>query len=237
MKLLINKIKLQKELDRHGLYLLLVYILISIGSLYEGINLGNFFSKLTGLAIIAIFFVVYYRTLKGLYYTFWTLTFLVALWIVLTAFKVPFISLSFFLYLSALVILALAAKELWTPIYYPIVSWWEYDFRYRHEVKVNVIVDGERTEGRLTDLRLGAACISLFKEVKVGEYLQVEIDDEKKFKVEVMSKRYYSLGRPLSYGVKFELATTEEKNNYKSYTKRWRKLCKLKRKAKFSPVS
>jgi len=236
MKLLINKIKLQKELDRHDLYLFLIYLLISLGSLYEGISFGNFFSKLTTLAFLTLFFVVYYRTLKGLYYTFWTLTFCLFVWVFVTLLTVPLVSFSFFLYSASLLIIALAAKELWTPIYYPIVSWWEYDFRYRHDVKVNVIVDGKNTEGRLTDLRLGAACVSLFKEVRVGEYLHLETDDQKSFKIEVMSKRYYSLGRPLSYGVKFELTSDDERSSYKSYTKRWRKLCKLKKKAKFSPV-
>ena len=150
--------------------------------------------------------------------------------------SVPLLSFSFVLYLLALLLLALESNELWTPIYYSIVSWWEYDFRYRDDDKVKVITDGEKLEARLTDLRKGAGCVVLFKEVKVGDFFHVELSEERVFKVEVMSKRYYSLGRPLSYGVRFHLTNDDEKAKFRLYTSMWRKRRKIKRKAKFEPV-
>ena len=161
---------------------------------------------------------------------------IIVLWLIYCLFTTPFVSFSFLFYSVALFLLALESRELWTPIYYPIMSWWEYDFRYRNDLKVKAIVDGKAIEGRLTDLRKGAGCVSLFKELKVGEHVQIELKDENSFKVEIMSKRYYSLGRPLSYGVRFELVEEDEKAEFKKFSKFWRNNRKQKRKEKFSPA-
>lgn len=158
------------------------------------------------------------------------------IWIIYSLFFVPILSFSFLFYLVALVLLGLESRELWTPIYYPIMSWWEYDFRYRNDLKVKAIVDAQEIEGRLTDLRKGAGCVSLFKDLKVGEYVHVELKDGKSFKVEIMSKRYYSLGRPLSYGVRFELIEESERDEFRKFSKFWRNNRKKKRKEKFSPA-
>lgn len=160
----------------------------------------------------------------------------IILWILYNLFHVPVLSFSFLFYTVALVLLALESRELWTPIYYPIMSWWEYDFRYRNDLKVKAIIDTEKIEGRLTDLRKGAGCVSLFKELKVGEYVHVELEDGKSFKVEIMSKRYYSLGRPLSYGVRFDLNEESEREEFQLFSTFWRNNRKKKRKEKFSPA-
>jgi hypothetical protein len=236
VKLLINKLKLQKELDRQGIYLIASYVLIVLAQLYDGLSLTTVFSKLFTIAVLSCYFIVFRRLLKGLYYTFWTSMTLIVLWLVYSLFTTPILSFSFLFYTVALFLLCLESKDLWTPIYYPIMSWWEYDFRYRNDLKVKAIVDGQSIEGRLTDLRKGAGCVSLFKEMNVGEYLHIELKDGKSFKVEIMSKRYYSLGRPLSYGVRFELLEENERVEFKVFSKYWRNSRKQKRKEKFSPA-
>lgn len=161
---------------------------------------------------------------------------LTVLWVVKQIFVTPFFSIEGFLYLSSLVLLGFESYQLWTPIYYPIVSWWEYDFRYRHDVKIKIIFAGETSEGRLNDIRRGAGCVVAFKNIGIGEPLQVELEEGKVFKVEIMSKRYYSLGRPLSYGVRFDLTEETDRINYDNYCLKWKRERKRKRMAKFEPV-
>ena len=56
------------------------------------------------------------------------------------------------------------------------VKWWIYDFRYRNDVKIIVyhfsdIKKETKINGRLTDVRRGAGCITLFENFPVGESL------------------------------------------------------------------
>jgi hypothetical protein len=236
VKLLINKLKLQKELDQQGLFLWGTFVLIVLARLYNNFTFSDFFSGLFGFILLSVYFIFFYRLLKNLYYSFWTILCVTIIWIVIQIFNQPLFTLSTFFYCCSLVLLGIGASQLWTPIYYPIVSWWEYDFRYRHDVKASVLFEGESLPSRLTDLRKGAGCVALFKEIKIGNFFQLELGEDLTFKVEVMSKRYYSLGRPLSYGVRFVLSSYDEQKKFNTYCSSWRKERKIKKMAKFEPV-
>ncbi len=80
-------------------------------------------------------------------------------------------ALPWFFCMSA-VLLGIEMYKLYGPIYYPLVNWWEYDFRFRSDVKVLVsLPDQAMVEGRLTDLRRKAGCVVLFDEMHVGDTL------------------------------------------------------------------
>ena len=236
MKLSLNKLKLKQDIDRFEVLHWGVFFFLLLGALYQCVSHGGWFLFLIQVCFFTFFFFFLRKLLRDLYYSFWTFTGLLAIFLVFKIVRVDFWEFSFFSYLTSLSLLATEAYLLWTPIFYPMISWWEYDFRYRNDLKVKAIVDAQEIEGRLTDLRKGAGCISLFKELKVGEYVHIELEDGKSFKVEIMSKRYYSLGRPLSYGVRFELVEESEKQEFRLFSKFWRNSRKQKRKEKFSPA-
>lgn len=135
---------------------------------------------------------------------------------------------------------------MWTlhdPIYYPIVSWWEYDFRYRDDVKVSVgtLVKEEREksnvmEGRITDIRRKAACLALFEELEIGEEVEVvtkEHEVPSTFKLKIMSKRETSIGRPFHYGARFILSNDSERSEYERFLDFWKNERRDKIKQKF----
>ena len=94
-----------------------------------------------------------------------------------------------------------------SPLFYPRITWWEYDFRFRGELKIDAQVNDKDIPGRLTDLRRKAGCIVLFEKLQPGEEFTINYrkdDDEvNTYPVKVMSRRGSTLGRGYTYGVKF----------------------------------
>lgn len=164
-----------------------------------------------------------YISFQRLYYTMWTLLVVVALLNVFLYFPISaegFIGPTFFAIL-ALAMEGAFAYLMFTPVYYPIVSWWEYDFRFRDEVKAQILKGSSSFEGRLSDLRRKAACLQSFEELNVGEQFTLMLPHERSFEVEVMSKRRPSLGRPTIYGVRFIL-TGDNTHAYELFCEEWR---------------
>jgi hypothetical protein len=146
------------------------------------------------------------------------------------------VSLFYFYFLSILT-LSFAMYFLYSPIFYPNVSWWEYDFRYRNDINTMVKVnDEEEKEGRLIDLRRGHGGLSFFGQLNVGDkiVLKPEYNElDKEFRVEVMSKRQHSIGRPYTYGLKFHFDSSEEQKDFVKFQKFWQFERKHKKLSKF----
>lgn len=236
MKLNINKLRLKQEIDRSEILNWGVFFFLLLGFFYEAVRESSWFSLVFAILISSAYFYLLSRLLKRLYYSFWSFLGLLALFLMFKVFSQPLFSMSLVAYFTALFLLGLQAYSLWTPILYPIVSWWEYDFRYRDDLKINVLVNDDKSEGRLTDIRRGAGCVASFRDFKLGEFLTIEPFDDlvnMKFRVEIMSKRKYSVGRPFNYGVRFILDETEDANVFASFVKFWKSERRLKQKKKF----
>lgn len=236
VKLDINKLKLKQEIDRTEVLHWGVFFFLLLGFYYEATRDSAWFSFLGAIIVSSSFFYLLHRLLKRLYYSFWTFVGLLTLFLLLKIFSQPFFSMSFVAYGTSLILLGLLSYSLWTPIFYPIVSWWEYDFRYRDDLKIKVDNQGEKSDGRLTDLRRGAGCVASFKDFKLGDTFIIEpFDDiqDMRFKVEVMSKRKYSVGRPFNYGVRFLLEEHSSQSLFTNFVKFWKNERKIKLKKKF----
>jgi hypothetical protein len=142
-------------------------------------------------------------------------------------------------YLLAMGILVGQMYILLSPIYYPRVNWWEYDFRYRDDIKIRIQVKGAKnfSEGRMTDLRRLAACVVSFEDFPLGEMFEIEIvgrNVSSKVHSQIISKRNYSLGRGNIYGVFFHFETTEEKYSFRRFSKLWVLETRKKRALKYN---
>ena len=126
-----------------------------------------------------------------------------------------------------------------SPIYYPRVSWWEYDFRYRDDLRIKVKSNESEFDARLTDLRRYAGCVALFEEVKMGDEIMVtaKVEDiSVNLRGQVMSKRRDLIGRPLIYGVKFKFDSRSNRKRYLELVRLWKIEKNSKRKLKFAHV-
>lgn len=182
----------------------------------------------------------YYKTIKHRYYTYWTFSFLIFFHLLYKAYEQYFIHPHphiGFLYLSALLILILKMYILSSPIYYPQVSWWEYDFRYRDDLKISVKSDEQEFPARLTDLRRQAGCVAMFKELKLGQEIVISANLDKEsvlLRGQIMSKRRDLIGRPLIYGVQFKFDSRSNKKRYGLLESLWKKQKYSKKKMKFA---
>lgn len=172
------------------------------------------------------------QTLKRMVYSFWGLAAVqlyLIMYVMLTMYSVNFL---LYLSLSSLLLLFMQAYLLSSPMYYPRVRWWEYDFRYRGELKI--IIDN-LFSGRLTDLRRGAGCIVSFENLLIGKsYSLKAIDIESgDLTFEVLTVKEPNIGRGKQYGVKFVLKSDQEKKQYSNLLKSWRKESKARLRRKF----
>jgi len=182
----------------------------------------------------------YYKTIKHRYYTYWSFSFILFIYIL---FK---INEQFFvlhqshigeLYLISCLILITKMYILSSPIYYPRVSWWEYDFRYRDDLKITVKASEISLDARLTDLRRYAGCVALFEELKLGQEITInaKVDDVTvNLRGLVMSKRKDMIGRPFIYGLQLKFESRGNKKRYIQLVKLWKNEKNNKRKLKFA---
>lgn len=185
----------------------------------------------------------YYKTIKHRYYTYWSFSAILFFYILFKIneqfFVLPLHSHVGFLYLISFLLLIVKMYVLSSPIYYPRVSWWEYDFRYRDDLKIIVKDHDVEYAARLTDLRRFAGCVALFEELKLGDeiIINAKVDDvSASLRGQVMSKRRDLIGRPLIYGVRFKFDSRSNKKRYTQLLRLWKKEKHSKRKLKFAHV-
>ncbi|MBC7537718.1 MAG: hypothetical protein H7281_02775 [Bacteriovorax sp.] len=194
------------------------------------------------LAFFLYFSTPYYKTIKHRYYTYWTFSTILFFYILFKINEQFFVvhhSHIGILYLISCLILILKMYILSSPIYYPRVSWWEYDFRYRDDLRIKVKSFESEYDARLTDLRRFAGCVALFEEVKLGDeiIIHAKVDDiSVSLRGQVMSKRRDLIGRPLIYGVMFKFDSRSNKKRYIQLVRLWKKEKHSKRKLKFAHV-
>lgn len=234
MRISIPKLKLKKDFDRITLMHwghLLCFTLALFSKILYGVNHWG-----SGLTKILLLFVIYYfytSTLKNLFYTFWTFTVFIALYFATNMGLAQFsYNAPWLVYFcgAGLFLLIWESFLLSSPIYYPLVHWWEYDFRYRHDLKIELTHEGMSFPGRLTDLRRGAGCVVSFDDFPVRKNLSIKTvlkhSDEHIDHIiltgELMSKRGNSIGRGFTYGVKFILKKDHDRKAYKKLTQFWR---------------
>ena len=211
-------------------------VLALIGEIFHK---GLGFSTLFWLVLISVFFQVFFRVRKNLLYSYWTFSGILLLYFAFSINSVigsEILAFPFLCYLFATIFLLMEMYFLLSPIYYPLVRWWEYDFRFRDDLKIKVIVDDKQLEGRLTDLRWGAGCVVLFSKCEKGVSISVKLDEFPEMdviKAELVSRRQYSLGRPYTYGVRFVLSSPINRRNYYTLMKYWKSRKRLLRKLKY----
>src|SRR5690606_6656401 len=116
-------------------------------------------------------------------------------------------------------------------LFFPRVQWWEYDFRYRGDLKIKIKHNGVLFPARLTDLRRSEACVEAFEDLKIKEVCNIEIElDEKVFSIngEIKTKKQIIPGRPLRYGIKIDFISQDQRKNFYELEKLWKNQKKVK---------
>lgn len=229
MKISLNNLKLKQDFDRIEVYHWAHFSLLVLALFFDAVHSVSFLSGMVKILIIFGFYRFYFKTKKELYYSYWSFSAILLVFIASQLFFGPSTALIVsFCYLLAATVLGLEMYFLNSPIYFPRVMWWEYDFRYRDDLPIYACLESLSfcPEGRLTDMRRDAGCVVLFDDLNVGEILdiipQVEKFRGQKFKAEILSKRQYSIGRPYNYGVKFLIEDERTGEVLKTFSDFWK---------------
>lgn len=233
MKINLYSFKLKYQFDKikslHW-YAFAFFILAIIGE-YLSYENGLFYSLFKIAGASGCFYLLT-LTRKKLFYSFWTFAISFQIYFLTGVFN----SLSNWtgiFYLGSFILMGMEMYILLSPIFYPRVNWWEYDFRYRDDIKTTIKLNEQTFKGRLADLRRNAGCLSAFEVFKIGETVELEANDET-YSAEIMSRREYSLGRPLHYGIRFLSNSHEDKSKIKRLFRHWKTKKKVIMKKKFT---
>lgn len=126
-----------------------------------------------------------------------------------------------------------------SPLYYPRVQWWEYDFRYRGELKARGKFQANEFDVRISDLRRNCASILSFESLPLGSKLKLEIPYENEvynFSGTVKTLREVIPGRPISYGLTINLDGENIRKEIYKLEKIWKSKKKANLRQKFSEL-
>jgi hypothetical protein len=241
--MLLPKLNLQRSYDKVKFLTILQFVLVLIAFFSEAFLTRSmfYFSFIFQTILLLALYNFYYNALSNLYYSYWNLSLIVAVYYLVSLIRnfavgYPMIG---FLFAISLCFLAMACYIVSSPLYFPRVHWWEYDFRFRADIRCWVEIDGQQYLGRLSDLRRGAACLELFQHTQVKQPVQIHLEvlnQNFTLHAEVRSKREPIIGRSIVYGIKFVNFDLEQKQRLKLLTNYWRESKKIKIRNKFASI-
>lgn len=207
MKFLVEKSYLKQELDRIALLEILLGIFFYLSQIQYSLESESLSSLFFRLLFTAPFAYLYMRLRGMFYYSIWTFNAILLVYIVTDVFTTVWEGhhYSLILNLITLIILALLSVKMLNPVFFPLISWWEYDFRKIKDLKLKIKNGDETLDARVCDFKSDLASVACFNDLELAKNYEmtVKIDNNiHKLKGIVLSKRLYSLGRPSYYGVK-----------------------------------
>lgn len=236
------KLNLQNSYDKVKFLAILQFAFVLIAFVSEAFFTQSVlnFSFIFQLILLFVAYNFYFSALSNLFYSYWNMSLIFAIYYLVSMGRNilvlgnPMIGTLFFI---SFIFLGIACYIISSPLYYPRFHWWEYDFRFRADIRCWVEVDGQQFRGRLSDLRRGAACLELFNNVAVGHPVQISVEIlNQNFTLfaEVRSKREPIIGRSIIYGIKFINADLEQRQRLKFLTNYWDESKKIKIRNKFA---
>ena len=237
-----TKFNLQNSYDKVKFLTLMQFFFVLIAFVAEAFVTQSVLnvSFLFQLILLIASYNFYYNALSNLYYSYWNISILLAIYYLVSLtrnFLVighPMIGVMFFF---CFLFLIAACYIISSPLYYPRVHWWEYDFRFRADIRCSAEIDGQQYRGRLSDLRRGAACLELFNHTHIGQPIQINLEIlNQNFTLfaEIRSKREPIIGRSIIYGIKFVNNDLEQKQRLRLLTNYWHESKKIKIRNKFA---
>jgi PilZ domain len=243
-KTMIFHLNLQNSYDKVKFLTLIQFLVVFIAFMSEALVTGSvvYISFLFEFLLLIFTFNFYYKALTHLFYSYWNISFILATYYLISMTRNVFVldhGFIGFLYFLSFIFLGIACYIISSPVYFPRVHWWEYDFRFRSDLRCYAEVDGRQYRGRLSDLRRGAACLELFCHTHVGQHIQLNLEIlNQNFTLfaEVKSKREPIMGRSIIYGIKFLNVDLEQRQRLKLLSNYWKESKKIKIRNKFAAL-
>jgi len=169
----------------------------------------------------------YSKSHRNKNYAFWGVSAILGLYVLKNLLNVLFVVDSIFILYIALLsalFLIINAYVMSSPLYYPRIQWWEYDFRYRGELKATISIDDLVYKCRMVDLRRGALSFLAFEKIDLLKHVKIEIPYGSKIYILngiIKTMREDIPGRPVRYGLKIKQNLPIDKIQYNEIKKIW----------------
>lgn len=200
------------------------------------------FSFIFEFFILSILFNFYFRAQKNRNYAYWGISICIFIYLLRAILQYTFVDYNalilYFSFLSS-IFLIINIYIMSSPLFYPRVQWWEYDFRYRGDLKATVNLNNDEYDSRVTDLRRDAVCVEVFESLNVDQNVSLNIFFENKnYKIDGTIKTITQLlpGRPFRYGVKVDLKELASKQDFNELRRGWSDSNKVKLRKKFTKI-
>ncbi len=238
--LVLNKLKNQdiaeelKSIKILSFILMLGLVVLCGLERYMSGTLISFFGIIEILFIIMIFR-AYIKSLSKLNYGLWGFSFIILLIIIKNLINFSFVEynqFAIFLTLFSFTLFSINSYVMSSPIYYPRVQWWEYDYKFRADLKIKVKIDDQIYEARLTDFRRAEASIEVFELISLDKEGSILLDyDDNSYELIFSIKSFKSVikGRPNRYGLKIH----KESSDFNAVKKIWSRNKNIKLRSKF----
>lgn len=241
---MLPSLNLQQSYDKVKFLTIIQFTLVIIAFVSEAIATKSvfYFSFIFQSTLLLVSYNFYYAALSNLFYSFWNMSIILAIYYLISLIRNFFVTdhpMIGFLFCISLMLLIMACYIISSPLYFPRVHWWEYDFRFRADIRCSVEMDGVQHKGRLSDLRRGAACLELFHHLPINCPVQINLEVlNQNFTLfsEIRSKREPIIGRSIVYGIKFVNNDLEQKQRLRLLTNYWRESKKIKIRNKFASI-
>lgn len=200
------------------------------------------FSFAAEVVLFLLLFRFYLKAQENRNYAYWGTSFLLFLFNLRVILYYTFFDYqAVILYFSflAVIFMSINIYVMSSPLFFPRVQWWEYDFRYRGDLKAAAKVDTDVFNARLTDLRRGSGCIEIFEYLDIGTEVDLRINFEGKnyeLTTNVVTRLQAIPGRAYRYGVKALFENEDQKDQYRELKRLWSERIKVKLRNKFQEI-
>jgi len=239
-KLLENETRDEKRRSQLTLYIfnaLLFTLFIMVRTTLMRVFEISFFIELVFIIGLIKF---YSRAHRNKNYALWGFSAVMAIYLLLRILHFTFINYNILvLYVAFLASIFLCVNSylLSSPLYFPRVQWWEYDFRYRGDLKADASILDKSFEVRVADLRRGCLSFLSFEKITLGEIVDVIIpfgENSYTVKGRLKTSREDIPGRPIRYGLVINLELENERKSLQQLQKMWKRYKKANIRRKFS---
>lgn len=181
-------------------------------------NVGNTFLWHSFVGCIFLFFYsLYFRTVSNLYYSYWTfsgLFFILYIIGIIKNLSYDASTFAFWGYIVAWAALVAESYLLSKPTFFPMVNWWEFDFRYRRDLKAEVIEGENVYPARITDVRMNSIALHTFTDLRLDDPYRVKVylgDESVILDLALLTHREQTLGRGIIYGAFLNLSSSRNR--------------------------
>ena len=193
------------KVNRVKHYVELSMTLVFLSELVRVTSASSALAALVTLFLWLGFFILVFRALKRMMYSFLTLQLIGLLVTIAMAYShyLNYEVASCALLLINVVAILLIIYSVNRPMFYPKINWTEYDFRHRKDKRIEIKIDSNLEPARIYDTRKGEAAIVSLSELELDQDYEIHGYEKENQIVRVLSQRRTLLGRPATYGVRF----------------------------------